>query len=515
MDPVSALVFAIVFGTAVWRAAWQAAADQARAEARRAAGAVRADLRARRGAAAARLSARLDAGRAAGPAYPMWWAWAGLRGASALRRAARQYRRPAEERRGPARPTTGPLGRILGAALRGAAYGAAETFRQWREFRQAQQGAQGQPRRPGQGQPGPQARGRPRPPAAGVCERCGAVTAVTALAAELTRHGRRARMCAQCRAAARAERRLDAEAAPSPEPPGAAGVVDAEIVDDAGEQPGPAGQVPAGAAGCARCGQELIAFGCRNPACPLCPAYSGPLAVADAPDPERFALPARHCADCGTQLVPSTWHARCADNADLCLFCALGYRGAGYPDGATREREHAELAAIGTPLDDRGEPAPMSPQAWARIGAEAGRIASAAAGVPAAAPDDSPPASPAGQHDQAAPAARPALPPGEPMSCNGEMHTQADWDAQAAAIDTALGQITASAENMLRCLTAKEASRSQMSAAAAWADQVTAVAARGREIVAEVNARQDPYVNAVQGAGGSDEVAVPDYYAEI
>jgi hypothetical protein len=101
------------------------------------------------------------------------------------------------------------------------------------------------------------------------------------------------------------------------------------------------------------------------------------------------------------------------------------------------------------------------------------------------------------------------------MSCNGEVHTQADWAAQSAAITEQLDVITESSENMLRCLTAREASRSQMTAAAAWADQVAAVASRGRELVAGVNARQDPYVDAVQSAGGSAEVAVPGYYDEM
>jgi hypothetical protein len=171
---------------------------------------------------------------------------------------------------------------------------------------------------------------------------------------------------------------------------------------------------------------------------------------------------------------------------------------------------------MGTPLDARGEPAAMSPETWAQIAAPAALIASAAASA-AAAPEDARPGTPAGPHDQAAaPAALPAaLPAGDDMSCNGEMHTQADWADQSAGILGQLDGIVASSENMLKCLTAKEASRSQMTAASAWADQVAAVAARGRELVAEVNQRQDPYVDAVQGAGGSEEVAVPDYYAEI
>jgi hypothetical protein len=510
VDPVTALVVAFIVTSAIMRAAGQAAADQARVEAARAADAIRADIRGRRTAAARRLSARLEAGRAAGPVYPMWWAWAAVRAAGALRRGARQRRREAERRLGPSRSTTGPLGRILGAAARGAVYGWRESRRQYREARQRPQAQPGQP-----GQPGPEA--RPGTLTVGVCERCGAVVALTALAVAPTRLGRRARMCARCRAQVRDERRQDAEPAPDPAPE-PANVTDAELVEDPGEMPDAMRQVPAAVAACARCGEPLVAFGCANPACPLYPAYRGPLSVEGAPDPAQFKLPARSCVDCGSGLLPSTWWARNADNADVCLFCARGSNGrpGHYPDGACRERGPVELAAIGTPLDARGEPAPMSPETWAQIAGPAALIASAAAS--AAAADDSRPDSPAGPHDQdAAPAALPApAPTGDnDMSCNGEMHTQADWAGLSAGILGQLDGITSASENMLRCLTAKQASRSQMTAAAAWADQVDAVAVTGRQIVADVNARQDPYVDAVQGAGGSDEVAVPDYYDEV
>jgi len=510
VDPVTALVVAFIVTSAIMRAAGQAAADQARVEAARAADAIRADIRGRRTAAARRLSARLEAGRAAGPVYPMWWAWAAVRAAGGLRRGARQRRREAERRLGPSRSTTGPLGRILGAALRGAAYGWRESRRQYREAR-----AQGHD-------------DRRRPPDVGVCERCGAVTALAALAEAPTRLGRRARMCARCRAQVDVERRLDAEPDPAPAAP-PADVTDADVVDDPAEIPAarPAGQVPPAAAVCARCGVQLVAFGCVNPECPLSLAYRGPLAIEGAPEPAQFRLPVRYCADCHTQLSPHTWWARNADNADVCLFCARGSGGrpGRYADSECRQREPAELAAIGTPIGADGRPCAVSPGLWRQLASTS--VAAAAAAAPAApeiwdtAPgsaDDSRPDAPAGPHDQAAaPAALPA--PAQTgdsdVSCNGEMHTQADWASQSAGILAQLDGITGSAENMLKCLTAKEASRSQMTAAAAWADQVAAVAARGRELVDEVNQRQDPYVDAVQGAGGSDEVAVPDYYAEM
>ncbi|MGH3159414.1 MAG: hypothetical protein ACRDNF_22960, partial [Streptosporangiaceae bacterium] len=42
-------------------------------------------------------------------------------------------------------------------------------------------------------------------------------------------------------------------------------------------------------------------------------------------------------------------------------------------------------------------------------------------------------------------------------TCDGEIHTQADWGSQSGAIQDQLTTITDSAENMLRCLNAREA----------------------------------------------------------
>jgi hypothetical protein len=508
MDPVSALVLAMIFGTAVWRAAWQAAADQARVEVARGKDAVRADLR-----------RRLEAGRAAGPVYPMWWIWAAFRAGQAAR--GRQDRRYAEQRPG-AGATTGPAGRVAGAAFRGGAYGAREARRQYREFRDAQPGARPQrPRRPGS---------VPRPAPAGVCEQCGTVAAAAALAEATTLHGRPARMCARCRADADAARRaaaeLDRAEAEDRRRAADGDVVDAEIVEAGAAAAGitgdtaPAGGEPGRGICCARCGTGLDGGACPDPACPLCPAYRGELA-AEGASADQFRLPVRYCRDCESQVMPGTWYADRATGEDLCLFCARGYRGVGYPDGAVRERGDTELAAIGVPVDDDGNPVPIDPADWQRLAAVAIAAAGEAAPAEAAAPaaDDAWPDIPrSGPDDQAAaPAALPATTPegDNAMSCNGEVHTQADWADQSGGILAQLDAITASAENMLRSLRAREASRSQMTAAAAWADQVAAVAARGRELVDEVNARQDPYVGAVQAAGGSDEVAVPGYYAEL
>lgn len=101
------------------------------------------------------------------------------------------------------------------------------------------------------------------------------------------------------------------------------------------------------------------------------------------------------------------------------------------------------------------------------------------------------------------------------MSCNGEVHTQADWAAQATGIQAGLSLIGDSAENMLRSLDARHAGRDHMRLAAEWADQVHSCITFGTSVITEVNTRQDPYVGAVQAAGGSAEVADPAYYDEM
>lgn len=97
----------------------------------------------------------------------------------------------------------------------------------------------------------------------------------------------------------------------------------------------------------------------------------------------------------------------------------------------------------------------------------------------------------------------------------GEVHTQAAWAEQASAINGQLAGITGSTENMLASLSAVNAGREHIRAAAEWADQVRVVLGYGARLVADVNRRQDPYVGAVQAAGGSAEVASPAYYREM
>jgi hypothetical protein len=356
-------------------------------------------------------------------------------------------------------------------------------------------------------------------------------------------------MCGQCRADVAGERQGDANGTrpqAGPVPPD--DVVDADVVDDPPDPgPGPGPEPGSGvrqfgectncgsqataldrlcdicraakaaaeeAIGrplsdvrCIECGELLTGMACSNPECRLCPVYRDRRGLPVATNPDRWVLPVRFCG-CGRQLMPGTWCAVDATNADICLWCAQDHR-----EVACRPREPVELAAIGDPIDADGNRMALAPEDRAPLATEAARIAlTAAQGTP----NDSPPDGPAGATGSAAPVALPAPAGGDDaMSCNGEVHTQADWAGQTGAMTDQLTGIADSAENMLRCLTAKEAGRTHMQLAAAWAGQVQDVLTYGQGVIDSVNTRQDPYVDTVQGAGGSEEVAVPDYYDEM
>lgn len=191
MEPVTAVLLSLAAAWAIVRAAWDAGVDQAKAEARHAAAAIREDLRARRAAWAKELHKRLDEGRKGGPSTALWWGWAALRTARAVRRMLRREPREAEKRS--IRGTTGPFWRIWEASWRGARFA-------WDEARRQREAHEKRTRIPLR-----------------VCARCGVVAAKSALVFALTRFGRMERMCAKCRAAVDAERKADKEAAKKPE----------------------------------------------------------------------------------------------------------------------------------------------------------------------------------------------------------------------------------------------------------------------------------------------------------
>lgn len=212
MDPISAMAFSLIVSWLAVNAGWEAGVDQAKAEARHTAEAIRKDLQKRRKAWAKQLESRLADGRKGGPATAIWWGWAAMRTAKGIRRMMRREPRATERAIG---GTTGPFGRIFTAAWRGAQYARDEARRQ-REAHEER---------------------TPREPV-GVCGRCGAVAAKSALAWALTRFGRQEQMCAACRAAVDSQREADeqnsaATSEPAPE------TVDADVVNDADKPSGP------------------------------------------------------------------------------------------------------------------------------------------------------------------------------------------------------------------------------------------------------------------------------------
>lgn len=206
MDPFSALIFAMIASWAIMRSAAEAGVEQAKAEAREAAAAIRKDLKRRQQAWAKQLNDRLEEGRKGGPATALWWGWAALRTGKAIRRALRRETRPEEKARA-IRGVTGPIRRIWDASVRGARYARDEA----RRAKAAHERAARTP--------------------VGVCGRCGAVAAKTALVWAFTRFGRQERMCAACRAAVDAERKADQAAQAKPETDPEPDIADADVVE--------------------------------------------------------------------------------------------------------------------------------------------------------------------------------------------------------------------------------------------------------------------------------------------
>lgn len=206
MEPMSALIIACVIAWRVVYSAGDAAVDQAKAEAHQAASAIRDDLRRRHKGWADDLNQRLTDGRSGGPSTALWWGWAAARTARAVRQAMRRQPRTAEQNPRAIRATTGPFRRIWEAAVRGGRFAREEARRQ-------RAADERQTRVP-----------------VGVCGRCGAVAARTALAP--AEPGSRELLCANCRSRAAAERQTDPDARQRPEPPAPApDVADADLVD--------------------------------------------------------------------------------------------------------------------------------------------------------------------------------------------------------------------------------------------------------------------------------------------
>ncbi|MGH3411050.1 MAG: hypothetical protein ACRDRJ_52415 [Streptosporangiaceae bacterium] len=92
--------------------------------------------------------------------------------------------------------------------------------------------------------------------------------------------------------------------------------------------------------------------------------------------------------------------------------------------------------------------------------------------------------------------------------------THGDWNHAAAQVSEALRRISQFQDAMVGNLTAADASRSQIDGVSAWSDRVTSAERFIREQVAELDRKYGPLLNAVEAAGGVEEVGSPGYHAD-
>lgn len=97
----------------------------------------------------------------------------------------------------------------------------------------------------------------------------------------------------------------------------------------------------------------------------------------------------------------------------------------------------------------------------------------------------------------------------------GDVATHGDYDRNTAIIADALAVVALAKEAMLGGLRAVDAGAGQVKAIRAWADMVAATERFIRDMLAGVNARLLPYIDVIDGVGGTTEVARPAYYEEI
>jgi hypothetical protein len=98
---------------------------------------------------------------------------------------------------------------------------------------------------------------------------------------------------------------------------------------------------------------------------------------------------------------------------------------------------------------------------------------------------------------------------------SGEVHTHGAWNQSSAAMQHILDGLSSGLDAMLGSLTAQNAGRDQVTGVTAWADKVASCISHGQAHIADTNARQDPVVDAVGVAGGPEQTADMNYYAEV
>lgn len=163
--------------------------------------------------------------------------------------------------------------------------------------------------------------------------------------------------------------------------------------------------------------------------------------------------------------------------------------------------------------DDAGIPeaaeAPGIPGASEGIGVAEGELVP----VPAMADPASPVINMNGAHMAGAIARRTAA-PAVTSRAGGDITTHGDWDRLTRQVAEALNVTGRCKEAMLGNLKAADAGRTQMADIREWADRTQGVITFIRSMLADVNGRIGPLIDAVSAAGGPDEVASPAYHSD-
>lgn len=150
-----------------------------------------------------------------------------------------------------------------------------------------------------------------------------------------------------------------------------------------------------------------------------------------------------------------------------------------------------------------------------------------AAAAPAAAPPEvSPPNVPELEGEpmaprspgQLAPTRRSALPAAAQAAARGtggESYTHGQWQRAVASIEARLDELPLYLELMLRRLTTADAGRSQVEGVVKLHGEIGQYVGQVRDMLARVNRKEQPVLNAVDAAGGPEEIAGIPYLSEV
>lgn len=97
----------------------------------------------------------------------------------------------------------------------------------------------------------------------------------------------------------------------------------------------------------------------------------------------------------------------------------------------------------------------------------------------------------------------------------GESYTHGQWNEAVADIAHRLATLPQALDTMLGSLHAADAGRSQVAGVVALAEQTHGWAQQVKAMLAEVNRRELPVVEAVDAAGGPPEIASIPYLSEV